>query len=394
MVKKILSVNFLESEYKMKKSKKRVGILFGGKSGEHEVSFCSASSIIEAMDREKYEVVPIGITKSGCWLSPGESDLALQTGKIEGKSRIACKSGSEDKQLIVINKENNKTEYSFLDKLDVIFPVLHGPYGEDGTVQGLLELINIPYVGSGVVASAVAMDKDLMKKIFQQNALPQTKWITIKRKRWFLEKEKVLHEINNQFIYPVFIKPTNLGSSVGISKVQQSQELEHAINIAATYDRKIIIEEGVERAIEVECSVLGNDDLSTSIVGEIQPAGDYYDYNSKYIDKNTKLIVPAGIPDDIAKEVQRLSKIAYLAIDAAGLSRVDFFVQKNNNTYKVYLNEINTIPGFTRTSVYPKLWEKTGIRFSELIDRLIELSLERFKDKMSNKIDYPSRIIK
>ena len=375
----------------MKKRKLRVGILFGGKSGEHEVSFCSASSIIEAMDREKYEVVPIGITKSGCWLSPRESYLALQTGKIEGKSRIACKSGSDEKQMIVISKGNN--EYSFVDKLDVIFPVLHGPYGEDGTVQGLLELINIPYVGSGVAASSVAMDKDLMKKIFQQNALPQTKWITIKRKRWILEKKKVLNEINNQLIYPIFIKPTNLGSSVGVSKVQQSQELEHAINVATSYDRKIIIEEGVENAIEVECSVLGNDEPNISIVGEIQPAGEYYDYNSKYIDKNTKLIVPAGIPDGIAKEVQRLSKIAYLAIDAAGLSRVDFFVEKNNHTYKVYLNEINTIPGFTRTSVYPKLWEKSGIGFSELIDRLIELSLERFKDKMSNKTDYPSAIL-
>jgi len=375
----------------MKKRKLKVGILFGGKSGEHEVSFCSASSIIEAMDREKYEILPIGITKSGCWLSPRESYLALQTGKIEGKSRIACKSGSDEKQMIVISKGNN--EYSFVDKLDVIFPVLHGPYGEDGTVQGLLELINIPYVGSGVAASSVAMDKDLMKKIFQQNALPQTKWITIKRKRWILEKKKVLNEINNQLIYPIFIKPTNLGSSVGVSKVQQSQELEHAINVATSYDRKIIIEEGVENAIEVECSVLGNDEPNISIVGEIQPAGEYYDYNSKYIDKNTKLIVPAGIPDGIAKEVQRLSKIAYLAIDAAGLSRVDFFVEKNNHTYKVYLNEINTIPGFTRTSVYPKLWEKSGIGFSELIDRLIELSLERFKDKMSNKTDYPSAIL-
>lgn len=375
----------------MNKRKLKVGILFGGKSGEHEVSFCSASSIIEAMDREKYEVVPIGITKSGCWLSPRESYLALQTGKIEGNSRIACKSGSDEKQLIVINKENN--EYSFLDKLDVIFPVLHGPYGEDGTVQGLLELINIPYVGSGVAASSVAMDKDLMKNIFQQNNLPQTRWITIKRKRWILEKKKVLNEISNQFIYPIFIKPTNLGSSVGVSKVRQSRELEHAIDVAISYDRKIIIEEGVENAIEVECSVLGNDEPNISIVGEIQPAGEYYDYNSKYIDKNTKLIVPAGIPDGIAKEVQRISKIAYLAIDAAGLSRVDFFVQKNNNMYKVYLNEINTIPGFTRTSVYPKLWEKSGIGFSELIDMLIELALERFKDKMSNKTDYPSMIL-
>jgi len=377
----------------MDKRKLRVGILFGGKSGEHEVSFCSASSIIEAMDRKKYEIVPIGITKNGCWLSPQESAIALQTGRIEGNSRVAWKGDPNNEQLLVITRENNKTKYFHLDKLDVIFPVLHGPFGEDGTVQGLLELVNIPYVGSGVAASAVAMDKEMMKKIFQQHALPQTKWLALKRKRWISEKQKVLDEINNQFSYPIFTKPTNLGSSVGITRVMKSQELENAINIATFYDRKILIEEGVKNALEVECSVLGNDEPDVSLAGEIIPAGEYYDYNSKYIDKGTRLVIPARVPDNITEEVQRIAKKAYLAIDAAGLSRVDFFIQRNNNNYKIYLNEINTMPGFTRSSMYPKLWEKSGIYFAELIDRLIELSLERFNDKMSNRTDYPSEIL-
>jgi len=374
--------------------KLKVGILFGGKSGEHEVSFCSASSIIKAINRENYEVIPIGITKNGCWLSPEESYIALETGNIEGNDMIAWKSRPDENQLIILSRENNKIKYSFPDKLDVIFPVLHGPYGEDGTVQGLLELMDIPYVGSGVAASSVAMNKDLMKKIFQQADLPQTNWMTIKRNRWNKDRKKILDEIKNQLKFPLFVKPTNLGSSVGISKVQQNQGLEHAINGAASYDRKIIIEEGIENIIEVECSVLGNDEPEVSMVGEIQPGGEYYDYNSKYMDKKTRLIIPARIPDDIVEEVQKISKLAYLAIDAAGLSRVDFFVQKRIDCYKVYLNEINTIPGFTRSSVYPKLWEKTGIGFSELIDRLIQLALERFRDKMANKTEYPSRLLK
>lgn len=378
----------------MNKRRLQVGILFGGKSGEHEVSFCSASSIIKAINREKYEVIPFGITKSGCWLSPEESWIALETGKIEGNDMIAWKSRPDENQLIILSRENNKTKYSFPDKLDVIFPVLHGPYGEDGTVQGLLELMDIPYVGSGVAASSVAMNKDLMKKIFQQADLPQANWMTIKRNRWNKDRKKILDEIKNQLKFPLFVKPTNLGSSVGISKVQQNQGLEHAINAAASYDRKVIIEEGVENVIEVECSVLGNDEPEVSMVGEIQPGGEYYDYDSKYMDKNTRLIIPARIPGNIVEEVQKISKLAYLAIDAAGLSRVDFFVQKRIDYYKVYLNEINTIPGFTRSSVYPKLWQKTGIDFSELIDRLIQLALERFRDKMSNKTDYPSRLLK
>ena len=370
----------------------RVGILFGGKSGEHEVSFCSASSVIKAINKEKYEAIPIAITKQGYWLSPEESHKALLTGKVEGEDTICWKSKT-DKHQFIISKEGNEKKFSFLEKLDVIFPVLHGPYGEDGTIQGLLELLGIPYVGSGVAASSISMDKDLMKKIFQQAGLPHTKWMMFKRKRWVDETENIIAEIEKNMCYPLFIKPTNLGSSVGVSKVEKRAELFPAIDSAALYDRKIIVEEGVEDNIEVECSVLGNDEPQVSEAGEIRPAGPYYDYNSKYIDKNTQLIIPARIPDRVVKEIQRISQLAFLAIDAAGLARVDFLVQKRNNSYHIFLNEINTIPGFTEFSMYPKLWERSGIGFSELIDKLIQLALERHQDKSLNKIEYPSKLL-
>ncbi len=378
----------------MKQRKKlKVGILFGGKSGEHEVSFCSASSVIKAINPERYDVVPIGITKQGYWLSPADSRRALLSGKVEGEEIICWESKTDDHQFIVLSQKNNEIVYSFLEKLDVIFPVLHGPFGEDGTIQGLLELIGVPYVGSGVLASSLSMDKELMKKIFQQAGLPHTRWMVIKRKRWNIEPEKILAEINQNLTYPLFVKPTNLGSSVGISKVERREELATAIAIAASYDRKIIIEEGIEDNIEVECSVLGNDEPQVSVVGEVKPAGKYYDYDSKYIDENTQLIIPARIPKKVMKEIQEISKLAFLAIDAAGMARVDFFVQKRGNFYQVYLNEINTIPGFTQVSMYPKLWEKSGIGFSALIDKLIQLALERYQDKLANKIDYPSKLL-
>ena len=370
----------------------RVGILFGGKSGEHEVSFCSASSVIKAINKEKYEAIPIAITKQGYWLSPEESHRALLTGKVEGEDTICWKSKT-DKHQFIISKKGNEKKFSYLEKLDVIFPVLHGPYGEDGTIQGLLELLSIPYVGSGVAASSISMDKDLMKKIFQQAGLPQSKWMMFKRNRWRDEPENIIVEIENNMRYPLFVKPTNLGSSVGVSKVEQRAELSPAIDNAALYDRKIIIEEGVEDNIEVECSVLGNDEPQVSEVGEIRPAGIYYDYNSKYIDKNTQLIIPARIPDRVAREIKRISKSAFLAIDGAGLARVDFLVQKKKNSFHIYLNEINAIPGFTEVSMYPKLWEGSGIGFSELIDKLIQLALERHQDKSLNKIEYPSKLL-
>ena len=370
----------------MTTKKLRVGIIFGGRSGEHEVSYCSATSIINAIDKNKYTVIPIGITKQGKWISPQETARALQSGKIEGKSSVVLLSDPSSKALIYIDSNQGLNKSPDLEKLDVIFPVLHGPYGEDGTVQGLLELANLPYVGAGLAASAISMDKDLMKTIFKQHKLPILKWITIKRKDWRKDKLKILSLIQDNFKYPVFVKPTNLGSSVGITKVHQKKELEKAIDLASSYDRKILIEEGAEDVREIECSILGNDDLRASVVGEVIPAREFYDYDSKYIDKKTQLIVPADLSKAVSQKVQQIALRAFRAVDAAGMARIDFFVTKKEN--KIYLSEINTIPGFTSVSMYPRLWQATGISYPELIDRLIQLALERHQDKNQNKISY------
>jgi D-alanine-D-alanine ligase len=370
----------------MKTEKIKVGLIFGGKSGEHEVSFCSASSIIKAIDKEKYIVVPIGITKEGRWISPQDSEVALRSGRIEGRNTVILLNDPSGSALVRIDNNQRLDKSSALEKLDVIFPVLHGPHGEDGTVQGLLELANIPYVGAGVAASAISMDKDLMKIIFQQKGLPILKWLTIKRKEWHKGKEEILSLIQGGFKYPLFVKPTNLGSSVGITKVHKKEELEKAIDLAASYDRKILIEEGLEEVKEIECSVLGNDEPRASVVGEVKPAGEFYDYDSKYIDEKTQLIIPADLPDGVSRKVQEIALCAFKAVDAAGMARVDFFVSKKEN--KIYLSEINTIPGFTSVSMYPRLWEASGIPYPELIDRLIQLALERHQDKNQNKISY------
>ena len=369
----------------------RVGLIFGGRSGEHEVSFCSASSIIKAINKDKYTVVPIGITKEGRWISPQDSESALQSGKIEGKSTVILLSDPSGNALIRTDNNQRLDKSSTLERVDVIFPVLHGPYGEDGTVQGLLELANIPYVGAGVAASAISMDKDLMKTIFQQRGLPILKWMTIKRKEWQKDKEKILSLIKNGFKYPLFVKPTNLGSSVGITKVHEKKELEGAMNLASSYDRKILIEEGLEEAREIECGVLGNDEPRASVVGEVRPAGEFYDYDSKYIDKETQLIIPADLPDGASQEIQEIALHAFKAVDAAGMARVDFFISKKEN--KICLSEINTIPGFTSASMYPRLWEASGISYPDLIDQLIQLALERHQDKKQNKISYESKLL-
>lgn len=370
----------------MKTNKIRVGLIFGGRSGEHEVSFCSASSIIKAIDKDKYTVVPIGITKEGRWISPQDSELALQSGRIEGKSTVTLLNNPSGTALVRIDNNQRLDKSSTLEKLDVIFPVLHGPYGEDGTVQGLLELADIPYVGAGVAASAISMDKDLMKIIFKQKNLPILKWLTIKRKEWQKDKGKILSIIQNDFEYPLFVKPTNLGSSVGITKAHKKEDLDKAIDLASSYDRKILIEEGLEEVREIECSVLGNDEPQASVVGEVKPAGEFYDYDSKYIDKETQLIIPADLPDGVSQKVQEIALRAFMAVDAAGMARVDFFVSKKEN--KIYLSEINTIPGFTSTSMYPRLWEASGVSYPDLIDQLIQLALERYQDKNQNKISY------
>jgi len=371
--------------------KLKVGIIFGGRSGEHEVSFSSAVSIINAIDKNKYEVIPIGITKKGKWISPEETAYALKSGKIEGESSVVLLSGSSSKKLMRINSNRGLNTISSGEKLDVIFPVLHGPYGEDGTIQGLLELANIPYVGAGVTASAISMDKDLMKMIFKQKDLSILDWLTIKRKKWHKDKKEILSLIQNKFKYPIFVKPTNLGSSVGITKVNQEKELEGAIDLAASYDRKILIEQGLEGVREIECSVLGNDEPRASVVGEVEPAGKFYDYDSKYIDKRTQLIIPAELPKEVSEKIQEIALQAFKTVDAAGMARVDFFVSPKNN--KIYLNEINTIPGFTSVSMYPRLWEASGIDYTDLINQLIQLALERFQDKSQNKISYESRLL-
>lgn len=375
----------------MKTKKLKVGIIFGGRSGEHEVSYCSATSIMKAINKDKYTVVPIGITKEGRWISPEETAQALQSGRIEGKSTVILLNNPSYNNLIRIDNNQKLKKDTSEGKLDVIFPVLHGPYGEDGTVQGLLELANIPYVGAGVAASAISMDKELMKTIFKQKGLPIVKWLTIKRKDWYKSKEEILSLIQNSFKYPLFVKPTNLGSSVGITKVHEAKELEKAIDLASSYDRKILVEQGLEGVKEIECSILGNDEPRASVVGEVKPAGEFYDYDSKYIDEATQLIVPADLPEEVSRKVQEIALRAFKAIDAAGMARVDFFVTKKEN--KIYLNEINTIPGFTSVSMYPRMWEASGISYTDLIDRLIQLALERYQDKNQNKTSYESKLL-
>lgn len=370
----------------MGEKKIRVGLIFGGRSGEHEVSFCSATSIIKAINKDKYTIVPIGITKEGRWISPQDSELALQTGKIEGESSVFLLNDPSGSALIRTDNNQRADKSLTLERIDLIFPILHGPYGEDGTIQGFLELANIPYVGSGVASSSISMDKDFMKTIFQQRGLPILKWVTIKRKEWQKDKEKILSLIQAKFEYPLFVKPANLGSSVGITKVHKKEELDEAIDLASAYDRKILIEEGLEEAREIECGVLGNDEPLASVVGEVIPAGEFYDYNSKYIDGGTQLIIPAELPVNVSKKVQEIALHAFKAVDAVGMARVDFFVSKKEN--KIYLSEINTIPGFTSVSMYPRLWEASGVPYSELIDRLLQLALERHQDKNQNKISY------
>jgi len=374
----------------MKNKKIRIGVIFGGRSGEHEVSYWSAVSVINAINKEKYEVIPIGITKAGKWISPKESWQALKSGKIEGESSTVLLNSSSSNPLVEISNNSGSNIFSVKNDIDVIFPVLHGPYGEDGTIQGMLELADIPYVGAGVASSAISMDKDLMKTIFKQKGLPILDWMTIKRKDWKEMPEKIIEKVNEKFDYPLYVKPTNLGSSVGITKVHGYGELKTAIDVASFYGRKILIEKGIEKASEIECSVLGNDDPRASVIGEVKPAGEFYDYTSKYIEKKTQLIIPAKLTERLSEKIQYMALEAFKAVDAAGMARVDFFVLKE--TGKIYLNEINTIPGFTVSSMYPRLWESSGLSYAALIDELIQLAIERYEDNKKNKTSYDSDI--
>jgi D-alanine-D-alanine ligase len=361
--------------------KLRVGLIYGGRSGEHEVSILSANSVISAINRQKYEVLPIGITKEGKWL-PGQSPLPLVESK-ELTVRLLSSDGSGEGISLMSKTKPGEILSGLRDKIDVIFPVMHGPFGEDGTIQGLLELAELPYVGGGVLASAVGMDKALMKAVFKQAGLPVGDYLVYLRKEWRDNPAPILTEIEHELGYPCFIKPANLGSSVGISKAHERAELKKALDLAALYDRKIVIEK-LLTGREIECGVLGNDEPLASVPGEIIPCTEFYDYEAKYILNDSQLTIPAPLDAVLTQKVQDLALRSFKAVDCAGLARVDFFVDTAKS--EIYVNEINTIPGFTKISMYPKMWEATGVGYSDLIDRLLQLALERFEDKKQNKI--------
>ena len=391
--------------------KLRVGILFGGRSGEHEVSLLSAASVLHAIDRDKYEVVPIGITKDGRWLTAGDAEDLLQ-GKLVVESRHLRAGDPETTQpaavlargeSVVVPPEPVRRQSGLVPfqtdalltrrasdraiNVDVIFPVLHGTFGEDGTIQGLLELADMAYVGAGVLGSAAGMDKDIMKSLFIAAGIPIVKHVTILRSAWKKDPRKVQKFVESKLRYPVFVKPANLGSSVGISKAHDRKEIGPAMEEAARFDRKIVIEQGVggkkNKAREIECSVLGNDEPLASVPGEIVPVKEFYDYNAKYLDEGSELIIPAKLTKAETKKVQELAVRSFQAVDCSGLARVDFLMDAQ--TRRIYLNEINTMPGFTAISMYPKLWAASGLDYSDLIDRLIQLGLERHEDKKRNQ---------
>ena len=378
----------------MAEKKIRVGLVFGGRSGEHEVSLASAKAVMANLDRDKYEVVPIGITKSGSWLlgtepakliaaeqSVGQAGEEGQTGHEEHTTSVTLTGDPNLRRLIAVD---GGEELHDNGALDVIFPVLHGTYGEDGALQGLLEMANVPYVGCGVLGSALGMDKEKMKMVFQSVGLPGVDYVVYRRSQWERAPEAVLDAVEERIGYPCFVKPVNLGSSVGVNKAHDRAELEHAIHVAAEYDRKIIIEHGLN-CRELECSVLGNDEPIASVVGEVISSNEFYDYRAKYLDGKSQTMIPADILQGTAEEVRRAALQAFLALDLSGLARVDFFLEKE--TGKVYINEVNTMPGFTQISMYPKLWEASGLPFPQLLDRLIELAIERHADRQRNRTD-------
>lgn len=359
----------------------RVGILFGGKSGEHEISLLSAQAVIRALDEAGYETVRLGITKTGEWLAGGDPLAQLaqrKNGEAKEKPAYPSLRGAPQSSQFPLAEQGKR-----MPSMDLIFPVLHGPYGEDGTVQGLLEMIELPYVGCGVLASAVAMDKITSKALFAAAGIPQVAFRPLQRQSWTAHREKILDELESAFPYPLFVKPANLGSSVGVSKARNRAQLAHAVTLACRYDRKVLVEAAVHGARELEVSVLGNDNPRTSVVGEVISANEFYDYEAKYLDKGSRLLIPADIPEPLADDIRQLSARAFQALDGAGLARVDFMLSSDG---QLFLNEVNTMPGFTASSMYPKLWEASGVPLPELVRRLVDLALERHKDRQQNRV--------
>jgi len=371
----------------------RVGVIFGGRSGEHEVSLASAQSVMDAIDKSKYEIVPIGITKEGRWIASGDPMKALVAGDARASQPAALLGDPSRRGLMRLEDTGRAVEATRLADLDVIFPVLHGTHGEDGTVQGLLELAGTPYVGAGVTASAIGMDKVIFKDVMRAHSLPIVDYLLVKRKAWDADPERVMDQVEQRLDYPVFTKPANLGSSVGVSKCHDRAGLAAGLAEAARYDRKLLVEVAVPVAREIEVSVLGNDDPIASVPGEIIPSRDFYSYEAKYIDEEegaSKLLIPAPISPEQTELVRDLAVRAYKAIDCAGMARADFLL--SGETGELYVSEVNTIPGFTAISMYPKLWEASGIPYPELIDRLVELAIERFEDTERSETSYEPMI--
>jgi D-alanine-D-alanine ligase len=359
------------------KKRLRVGVMFGGRSGEHEVSLASAASVIRALDPEKYEPVLIGISKDGRWLVGGTAQKMLPE-VLKSGERVILPPDPSAAALVPLGPSSGHPSVG----IDVVFPVMHGTFGEDGTIQGLLELAGLPYVGAGVLASAVGMDKDVQKRLFKEARLPIVPFVAVARGRWEKDRAGVLAEIKKKFKFPVFVKPATLGSSVGMTRVKTAAELPAAMDAAALFALKIIVERAVD-AREIEVSVLGNQEVRASIPGEIVPHREFYDYAAKYLEEGTRLVIPAPLSKAQVAKFQDLAIRAFRAIDGTGMARCDFFLEKR--TRKIYVNELNTIPGFTSISMYPKLWEASGLSYPQLIDKLIELALELHREKARTK---------
>ncbi|MGB8845674.1 MAG: D-alanine--D-alanine ligase family protein, partial [Terracidiphilus sp.] len=378
------------SEHKMAK-KLRVGILFGGRSGEHEVSLLSAASVLRAIDRNKFDVTPIGITREGRWLAAADANHLLNgdMSAVVRRLRAGDPDATPGAKLL---HEGIPTLLAPVpgpqgpegNAIDVVFPVLHGTFGEDGTIQGLFELAGIAYVGSGVLGSAAGMDKDVMKRLFIEAGLPIVNHVTLLRADWEKNPRKAIAQVEKSLRYPVFVKPANLGSSVGISKAHDRKELGPALAVAAKYDRKLVVEQGVggkkARAREFEVAVLGNDNPKASVVGEIVPGKEFYDYEAKYLSEGSVPVIPAELSGAETKKIREMAVAAFRACDLAGLARVDFLMDPDGKK-RIFVNEVNTMPGFTQISMYPKLWEASGLGYTGLITRLIELALERQAEK-------------
>jgi D-alanine-D-alanine ligase len=378
--------------------KLRVGVIYGGRSGEHEVSIASAAAVVQNLDTQRYEPIPIRIEKDGRWVIadrlPASSSAAevIEQSRAETAKRLEP-GGREahllahpsEEQIMTIERGTSPAITGLA--LDVVFPVLHGPYGEDGTVQGLLELANIPYVGAGVLSSAVSMDKAVAKVLFAARGLPVSKYLVVRRHDWMASPGRIIGEVSARLGYPVFVKPANLGSSVGISKAKSEAALSAAIDTAAEFDRKIVIEAAVPNAREIEIAVLGNEHPETSVPGEVIPSREFYDYQAKYIDDNSQVVIPAQLPPGVAAEVKRLAIDAFRALECEGMARVDFLM--NGSTGTLYINEINTIPGFTTISMYAKMWAASGVSYAQLLDRLITLARDRHAEKQQIRTTLP-----